>query len=190
MHDRLTYKDVFNFIESSGDTLISKEYSNTKTKLQIQCGKCNKIFQKTYNAYKKRPCHIKALCGKKQISDSTKKVCYGILHPEGKILGNNNFYVDATNSCRLATYCKECSNKKGKIYRKTNGDKTKDKFCKQCDKEYKVRPKQIYCSKACKGLHKRITYIKTCPQCEKEYKTKNKIQQYCSKKMCFYNCRS
>ncbi len=44
---RLSYDDVKDRIEYYGDTLLSLEYINTKSLLQIQCGNCNQIFEKS-----------------------------------------------------------------------------------------------------------------------------------------------
>ena len=40
MPNKLTYNYVFNFIKEHGDELISSEYVNNKTRLEIQCHKC------------------------------------------------------------------------------------------------------------------------------------------------------
>ena len=48
---RLSYEDVKNRIEYYGDTLLSLEYINTRSLLQIQCGNCNQIFEKTCDVY-------------------------------------------------------------------------------------------------------------------------------------------
>lgn len=49
--EKLTYDEVKHYIESKGCFLISKEFINSSTKLQIRC-KCGKVFEKTLNKFK------------------------------------------------------------------------------------------------------------------------------------------
>jgi very-short-patch-repair endonuclease len=44
---RLSYNDVKNRIEYYGDKLLSLEYINTQSLLQIKCGNCNQTFEKS-----------------------------------------------------------------------------------------------------------------------------------------------
>lgn len=44
---KLTYEEVKQRIEFYGDTLLSKDYINTCTPLEIKCGLCSSIFYKT-----------------------------------------------------------------------------------------------------------------------------------------------
>lgn len=48
---KLQYDEVKNTIEYYGDILLSTEYINCKSLLDIQCGKCNKVFKKMYDGY-------------------------------------------------------------------------------------------------------------------------------------------
>jgi very-short-patch-repair endonuclease len=48
---RLTYDEVKSRVESFGDKLLSKTYINSKTPLQIECGNCGEVFQKTADQY-------------------------------------------------------------------------------------------------------------------------------------------
>lgn len=47
---RLSYEDVKNRIEYYGDKLLSLEYINQNSSLQIQCGNCNQIFEKSLSS--------------------------------------------------------------------------------------------------------------------------------------------
>jgi hypothetical protein len=47
----LTYSQVSDYIKSKGYELISKEYHNTKMLLDLQCGKCNEIYQQTFDRF-------------------------------------------------------------------------------------------------------------------------------------------
>lgn len=48
---KLEYDYVYNFILSKGDTLISKEYINNSTNLEIKC-KCGELFYRKFDNYK------------------------------------------------------------------------------------------------------------------------------------------
>ena len=50
---KLTFETVSEFIKSNGDTLISTEYINNKTELDIKCEKCNKIYKQTFDRFKR-----------------------------------------------------------------------------------------------------------------------------------------
>ena len=71
---KLTYKEVKEYIEGSegnGCKLLSKEYINGKTKLEIQC-KCGEIFEVIFENFKggnKKQCNK---CGKKLKSKKNK----------------------------------------------------------------------------------------------------------------------
>ncbi|NBO99418.1 MAG: hypothetical protein EBU90_04725 [Proteobacteria bacterium] len=47
---KLTYEEAQKRIETYGDTLLSTDYTNTKTPLKIKCGLCKSIFQKTLSS--------------------------------------------------------------------------------------------------------------------------------------------
>lgn len=51
MGKKLSYEEVKNYIESKGCKLISKEYKNCDTKIDIQC-KCGKIYQRRFYNFK------------------------------------------------------------------------------------------------------------------------------------------
>lgn len=59
---RLSYEYVKEYIESFGYTLLSKEYKNNKTELEIQCNDCGKIFYMRFNNFKdgKHRCECKS----------------------------------------------------------------------------------------------------------------------------------
>lgn len=46
-----TYEEVKNYIENNGDILISTEYINVFSKLEIECGTCKNIFMMNFNTY-------------------------------------------------------------------------------------------------------------------------------------------
>lgn len=48
----LFYEKFKKMTTEYGDTLLSTEYVNVNTKVNIKCGKCNKTFQMTYSAYR------------------------------------------------------------------------------------------------------------------------------------------
>lgn len=50
-NSKLPYETIKERIELFGDILLSKDYINTKTPLQIQCGNCDKIFEKMISNY-------------------------------------------------------------------------------------------------------------------------------------------
>lgn len=41
---KFTHEYVKNFVEEQGDVLLSTEYKNSKTLLDIKCNKCNEEF--------------------------------------------------------------------------------------------------------------------------------------------------
>jgi hypothetical protein len=51
MSRKLTYEEVRNYIESKGCKLISEEYINAQTKLEVQC-KCGNIYKVNFNCFK------------------------------------------------------------------------------------------------------------------------------------------
>jgi len=147
-----TYDYVKKHIEGYTDILLSQNYINSKTLLKIKCGKCDIIFEKTFNSYKKYPFHNPRLCEgvRKQTDDLTKKVCQGILHPEGKILDKSKFGKAKQKKGGLDNACRDCRNEQ----RKRGSDKTKDKICPHCNEEYKARKEQKFCSILCGNLNK------------------------------------
>lgn len=50
-HHNYTYEEVYNFIASKGDRLLSTEYTKNNIKLKIQC-QCGEIFDRHFNNYK------------------------------------------------------------------------------------------------------------------------------------------
>jgi hypothetical protein len=159
MPQQLTYEIVKEYIEKDGDILISKSYSNNQELLEIKCYKCNKIYKKDYRSLRAGYYHNKNYCvngieeKKEKIKndDSTKKVCYGYLHREGKILDKSCFYDTKDKKDKLSSWCIECYRERDKSKGKDK-NKTKDKICEQCKKEYKARIKQKFCSKQCADL--------------------------------------
>lgn len=58
---RLSYEYVKEYIENFGYKLLSKEYKNNKTELEIQCNDCGNIFHMRFNNFKdgKHRCECK-----------------------------------------------------------------------------------------------------------------------------------
>jgi hypothetical protein len=52
MPKKLTYEYVFDFIKEKGYVLISKEYINHNSLLEIKCKDCDKIFNQTFCRFK------------------------------------------------------------------------------------------------------------------------------------------
>ena len=48
---RLTYEYVKEYIQESGDQLVSDEYTHSKTVLDIKCSYCDVIFKCSYMRY-------------------------------------------------------------------------------------------------------------------------------------------
>lgn len=59
------YTEVKEFIESKGNRLISEEYKNNNTKLEIQCS-CGNIFKASFNTFKKDEQWQCPSCGEKK----------------------------------------------------------------------------------------------------------------------------
>ena len=59
---RLNYEYVKEYIENFGYKLLSKEYKNNKTELEIQCNDCGNIFHMRFNNFKdgKHRCECKS----------------------------------------------------------------------------------------------------------------------------------
>jgi hypothetical protein len=68
-NNKLLYEDVRNYINSTGEELISKEYKGCKTSLQVKCKKCNKIYKVRFNDFKQgnRCSYCKASKGEERI---------------------------------------------------------------------------------------------------------------------------
>lgn len=74
---KYTYEEVKYFIEvesGSGCKLLNKEYTNSQTKLKIQC-KCGEIFQTNFNKFKDRNQRQCKKCGYKKLAQ-LKKFAY------------------------------------------------------------------------------------------------------------------
>jgi hypothetical protein len=62
-----TYDEVKKLISDNGDELISKDYKNCISKLDIKCGRCDTVFLMTYSCY--RQGYRCSKCSLKRISD-------------------------------------------------------------------------------------------------------------------------
>lgn len=56
---KLTIDDVKTFIKNEGDKLISTEYTNNKTLLDIRCKTCKKVYKQSFDRYKRGNRHQK-----------------------------------------------------------------------------------------------------------------------------------
>jgi len=57
MPKRLSYQEVYDFIKSKGDELISKEYINSNKLLEIKCGLCNKLYKQVFRIFREGRYH-------------------------------------------------------------------------------------------------------------------------------------
>lgn len=53
MPKKLSYETVKEYIRSKGDELISKVYTNTKTPLELKCGKCGALYKQIWGSFTK-----------------------------------------------------------------------------------------------------------------------------------------
>lgn len=51
MPKKLTFEYVYDYIKSKGYELISKEYIENKTLLELKCRDCNEIYQQTFDRF-------------------------------------------------------------------------------------------------------------------------------------------
>jgi hypothetical protein len=54
---KLTFEYVYNFIKNKGDSLLSKDYFNNKTFLEIKCNKCDTIYKQNFDRFIRSPHH-------------------------------------------------------------------------------------------------------------------------------------
>ena len=136
-----SYEEVKKLIESNGSVLISKEYKNSVTPLNIKCG-CGNKFNKTLKIMKKSGlfmCNdcVKTLCAKRQTLpySELKKRIEGrgfILHTKEEEYSNSSekCYVECPNGHKYNQYpydifsghgCKKCASK-------INGEKNRKSY--------------------------------------------------------------
>lgn len=74
--NKLRYSDVKKFIESKNCKLISTEYKNNNTKLDIQCS-CGNVFKTSFNTFKKDEQWQCPSCGEKKRLKKMQNKTYG-----------------------------------------------------------------------------------------------------------------
>ena len=102
MPARLKYDDVKKFIQDQGESLISKEYVNVMSKLEICCKKCGKNYFQSFRYYKVGNHHYCDKLSKKQIEYIEKRRKKSFTNDISKnlllmILGVVNFVIKNIN---------------------------------------------------------------------------------------------
>ena len=69
MPHKLTYKYVFEYIKEKGYELLSTEYNNSKTLLDMKCRKCNQSYKQSFSSFKEGYYH--------PFCDNTDKILFG-----------------------------------------------------------------------------------------------------------------
>jgi hypothetical protein len=101
MPPKLNYEEVKKFIDKE-DELISKEYINSKTLLDIKCRKCGEIFQQIYTSY--RIGHRHQYCIKPRIPPPPRKGTRTVVSKE--CIFCKNIFKPKRNSIKLcSTQC-------------------------------------------------------------------------------------
>ena len=131
MGKKLTYKEVKDFIEGSegnGCRLLSTEYVNNRTKLQIQC-KCGEVFEASFNNFKdgnQRQC---PKCGSKIADNKQQRLTYqevkDYIESKGCELLSDK-YINIKSKLRIKCAC-------GEVFEKSF-DKFKHHNQRQCPK--------------------------------------------------------
>lgn len=130
---RLSYEYVKEYIESFGYTLLSKEYKNNKTELEIQCNDCGKIFYMRFNNFKdgKHRCECKSkplVLTYEYVKNYIESYGYQLLSKEYK---NNSTY--------LLVWCGNPNHKPYKV--KFNNFKDCNSRCPECNTNSKGEEK-------------------------------------------------
>lgn len=126
MPKKHTYEYIYDYIKEQGDLLMSKEYINTHTKLEIQCGKCNDVFNVTFAHYQEG-----GRCPKhqyKRIAEKLRhsyKYVYNYIKEQGDVLISKEYKNART---KLDVRCGSCK----EIWDITFGDYQQGTRCRQC----------------------------------------------------------
>ena len=143
MPKRLTYQDVYDFIKSKGDELISKEYINSKNILEIKCGVCNKLYKQLFRIFREGRYHPYCLNEEKKPFGGY--ITPTILVPIPCIVCNKEFKPKYSNK-------KFCSRECYKNYEHPR--KLLPIQCIICNKEFQPRDsKKKVCSSECSKLY-------------------------------------
>jgi len=153
---KLSYEYVEEYIRNKGELLISSEYINSNSLLDIQCGKCNKIYKQTYSrisigflhaycdsglpfgGYKKPIVLSPILCTmcKKEFQPkySSRKLC-------SRICSNNLLRTDENKQRAIKN-----GEKGGKISATRQGKRSKNEmyFSELCAKYYDISTNEPY----------------------------------------------
>lgn len=122
MPEKLSYQEVFNYIQSQNHQLLSKEYVNSYTKLKIRCPK-EHIFEMNYHNFKNRRRCSKCAGNKKY----TYQEVYNYIKSQGYQLLSNEYKNIST---KLIILCP-----KGHIFKmnfsvfKNQGSRCSNKNC-------------------------------------------------------------
>ena len=143
MPKRLTYQDVYDFIKSKGDELISKEYINSKNILEIKCGVCNKLYKQLFRIFREGRYH--PYCQNEEKKPFGGYITPTILVPIPCIVCNKEFKPKYSNK-------KFCSRECYKNYEHPR--KLLPIQCIICNKEFQPRDsKKKVCSSECSKLY-------------------------------------
>jgi hypothetical protein len=122
MPNKLTIEHVKEFINKE-QLLISTQYINSKTKLEIQCNICNEKYNQNFDRYKRGHRHQKC----------------------SNIGNNNNRWKDKTLLKEIIRICEWCK-------KEYNPKRTKQKFCSQkCSKSFLNKDKEVNFLRSQKG---------------------------------------
>ena len=130
---RLSYEYVKEYIENFGYKLLSKEYKNNKTELEIQCNDCGNIFHMRFNNFKdgKHRCECKSkplILTYEYVKNYIESCGYKLLSKEYK---NNATY--------LLVWCGNPNHKPYKV--KFNNFKDCNSRCPECNTNSKGEEK-------------------------------------------------
>lgn len=153
---RLAYKYVKEYIESFGYILLSKEYKNNKTKLEIKCNDCGRVFYMKFNTFKDmgHRCECKSkplILTYEYVKDYVEFYGYKLLSKEYK-----------NNREKILVWCGNPNHKHYEV--KFNNFKDSYSRCPECNivskgenkikeilRKYKVDFIQQFCFEGCKN---------------------------------------
>jgi hypothetical protein len=143
MPKKLEYQDVYDYIKSKGYELISKEYVNVKTLLEIKCGVCNKIYHQYFRSFREGCLHPYCQNEEKKLFGGYKHPI--ILIPINCIVCNKEFKPKYSNK-------KMCSRECYRNYK--HPVKLSPIICIVCNKEFQPKSsKAKICSSECSKIN-------------------------------------
>lgn len=202
MPKKLSFEDVKFFIEiesKSGCKLLSKEYKNSNTKLDIRC-LCGEVFSKRFGNFKsgnQRKCNKCAKeieINKRKLKFDDVKMFIEIESNSKCILLSEN-YVNSKSLLKLKCKCEEIFETTWEYFTHDNkrtcdycsGKRVRDKNCPICKEDFKpIKKKQVCCSKKCANEFRNPPIYVECSMCNEKFKKpKSQIDRsenhYCSK---------